>query len=269
MKDLHIHTKYSDGELDEFEIIKEVKSRNITEFAVADHDTIEGSKRVFNALKKQNNNLVFHSAIELTCRVNEFDTGVNVHLLVQDFDYNNKELLSFIDEISNLRKQKANIMVEYVEKVYNISIPKDLLQEKIANTQSFGKPHLYSIMQTIGNFDRKEYYDIMDKLDTSKLKLDAKQVITTLKNCKVFLAHPIEIMHEYNYDISKIEKLIQHLKSLGLYGVETHHSSQTKELQTQLSNIAKKYNLQETFGSDFHGENVKPGLKIGQIQKEI
>ena len=31
--------------------------------------------------------------------------------------------------------------------------------------------------------------------------------------------------------------------------------------------IAKKYDLIESCGSDFHGENVKPGLKIGQIFK--
>ena len=46
--DLHIHTKYSDGELDEYEIIKEVINSNIKEFSICDHDTIEGSKKVFD-----------------------------------------------------------------------------------------------------------------------------------------------------------------------------------------------------------------------------
>ena len=76
-------------------------------------------------------------------------------------------------------------------------------------------------------------------------------------------------MDEYNFNIFEIEKLIAYLKSLGLAGVETHHNSQTKQLQEQLSEIAKKYDLFESYGSDFHGENVKPGLKIGQIRKEI
>ena len=71
-----------------------------------------------------------------------------------------------------------------------------------------------------------------------------------------------------NKKFEVIEKLIKYLKDLGLTGLETHHSSQPKEMQEKLSEIAKKYNLEESYGSDFHGENVKPGLKIGDIVKK-
>ena len=64
MIDLHIHTKNSDGEYDE-KIIQKVKDSGIDEFAIFDHDTIEGSKRVFDELKKQNSNLKFLSGVEL------------------------------------------------------------------------------------------------------------------------------------------------------------------------------------------------------------
>lgn len=270
MKDLHIHTKYSDGELDEFEIIEEVFESGVKEFAIADHDTIEGSKKVFNILKENNKyNLIFHSSVELTCRVNEYLQGINVHLLVQDFDYNNQDLLYLIEEVSVLRHKKIQIMVDFVEKEFNVVIPKDLLQEKIKSTKSFGKPHLFLILETLGNFDREKYYRTMDKLDTSYLKLDARKVILTLKDsCNVVLAHPIEIMDEYNFNIQDIEKFIVYLKSLGLAGLETHHSKQTEVLQEHLTKIAKKYDLFESYGSDFHGENVKPGLQIGQIIKK-
>ena len=60
---LHIHTKYSDGELDEFEIISAVDDAKITEFAIADHDTIEGSKRVYNILNVNNLGLTFHPSV--------------------------------------------------------------------------------------------------------------------------------------------------------------------------------------------------------------
>lgn len=268
MKDLHIHTKYSDGELNEFEIIQAVKDAGVNEFAIADHDTIEGSKRVFDILKSTNDYLKFHTAVELTCRVNDYLNGINVHLLAQDFDYSNQTLLELIEEISALRYKKIQVMVDYVEQAYNVKIPQNLLEEKIKSTNSFGKPHLYSILQTIGNFDREEFYKIMDKLDTSKLKLDAKKVITSLKgSCKIVLAHPVEIMDEYNFNYIEIEKLVKHLKDLGLTGLETHHSSQSKEMQEKLSKIAKKYDLEENYGSDFHGESIKPGLKIGDIFK--
>lgn len=269
MKDLHIHTKYSDGELDEFEIIEEVIRCNVKEFAIADHDTIEGSKKVYNLLKKNAKGLIFHPSIELTCRVNEYLDGINVHLLVQDFDYNNQDLLALIYEISVLRFRKIQVMVDFIEKEYQIKIPTDLLEEKIKTTKSFGKPHLYSIMQQIGNFDREQYYKTMDKLDTSRLKLDARKVIISLKDsCNVVLAHPVEIMDEYNFGYAEIKNLVKYLKTLGLAGLETYHSSQTKEMQKEFSKIAKSLNLYESYGSDFHGENVKPDLKIGQIVKK-
>lgn len=268
MKDLHIHTKYSDGELNEQEIINEVLKSNVTEFAIADHDTITGSKKVNDLLKLNDYGLIFHSSVELSCRINEYQNGINVHLLAQDFDYNDKNILLLVDEISNLRKQKISIMVDYVEKTYNVTISKKLLDEKTKSTQSFGKPHLYSILETLGDFDRVEYYKTMDKLDTSKLKLDAKKVINLLKDsCKIILAHPVEIMDEYNFNYNDIDKLVAYLKSLGLSGLETHHSNQTEEMQKKFSKIAKKYNLFENYGSDFHGEHVKPGLKIGQTVK--
>ena len=269
MKDLHIHTKYSDGEHDEYEIINEILASSVTEFAIADHDTTEGSERVYNVLKSMNTDLKFHSCVELTCRVFEYLDGINVHLLVQDFDYNNQILQNLINEVSAMRYEKIFVMVDFVEKEYGITIPRDKLNEKIQATKSFGKPHLYALLQTLGNFDREKYYRRMDKLDTSYLKLDAGKVITTLKDsCNVVLAHPVEVMQEYNFNINDIEKFITYLKSLGLYGVETHHSKQTKQLQEQLTQIANKLNLVESYGSDFHGEKHKPGLKIGQIVKE-
>ena len=73
MKDLHIHTIYSDGEYNEIEILEKIKESNIKEFSICDHDTIEGSKKVYKLLKQSSTNLIFHSGVELSCRVNTFN----------------------------------------------------------------------------------------------------------------------------------------------------------------------------------------------------
>ena len=71
MVDLHIHTKYSDGEYDEYEILEKIKEAGITEFAICDHDTIEGSQKVSELLK--NSDLIFHTGIELSCTIPSFN----------------------------------------------------------------------------------------------------------------------------------------------------------------------------------------------------
>ena len=65
MVDLHIHTKYSDGEYDEKEIVDKIREAGVKEFSICDHDTIEGSEKVYE-LVKDNPEFVFHSGVELS-----------------------------------------------------------------------------------------------------------------------------------------------------------------------------------------------------------
>ena len=109
----------------------------------------------------------------------------------------------------------------------------------------------------------------MRKLNSSDLKLDALEVITKMKNTKgyVTLAHPIEIMDEYDMTYEDIDELVKFLANKGLDALETKHSKHTKEQANIFSNIAKKYNLIETEGSDYHGPTVKPTVKLGICEK--
>ena len=49
----------------------------------------------------------------------------------------------------------------------------------------------------------------------------------------------------------------------GLQGIEVYHSSHTKEEMEYYLNIAKKYQLLVSGGSDFHGSSVKPDIELG------
>ena len=269
MKDLHIHTKYSDGEYDENEILDKILQKGITEFALCDHDTIEGSKKVFDIVTKNKLNIIFHSGVELSCRVKELFNGINVHLLVRDFDFDDKDILKIVKKISSLRLKKINLMVQLIKKSYNIDINKQKISYLLKTTNSVGKPHLYKLLCEYGNYDREEYYKKMRDLKSENLKLDAVKVLNLLKNknCIVTLAHPREIMEEYNLNYDDIEKLVKFLKNHGLKGLETQHTSNINDDLTIFSKIAKKYNLMESCGSDYHGPNVKPDVELGKFEK--
>lgn len=51
--------------------------------------------------------------------------------------------------------------------------------------------------------------------------------------------------------------------SYGLKGIEVFHSSHSKEEMGYYLEIANKYNLLVSGGSDFHGESVKPDIELG------
>ena len=270
MIDLHIHTIYSDGEYDEKEIIKKIKNAGIKEFAICDHDTIEGSFKVFKKLKENNEKLIFHSGVEISCRAIEYSKPMNCHILVRDFDYNDEVIKNLVDKISKLRMKKIDRMVELVKLTYSIEIKQSEIDEILKTTNSFGKPHMYQILSKYGNFDRIEYYSCMDKLNSEDLKLSAEDVIKLLKNrkAKITLAHPMEIKKEYNLSFIELDRFIKYLKDLGLDALETRHSSHTKFDCAILSFMADSYDLKETEGSDYHGPKVKPNVKLGKCIKE-
>ena len=270
MKDLHIHTKYSDGEYNEHQILEKIKEANISEFSICDHDTIEGCQKVYNILKETNTNFIFHTGIELSCRVNDFLNGINIHLLVRDFDLENPTIHSIIEKIADFRLQKLQIMIDRIKERFNFVIPKKDIQEALKQTNSIGKPHLYTILNKYKQITRETYYTNMKHLDTNHLKLDATEILTLMKDCKgyVTLAHPIEIMDDYNLTYNDIDDLVKHLKEKGLDALETKHSKHTEENYYEFSKIAQKYNLIETEGSDYHGPSVKPNVKLGICKKQ-
>ena len=73
------------------------------------------------------------------------------------------------------------------------------------------------------------------------------------------LAHPNRI--KLNDD--ELEKLIKKLASFGLQGLETSYSHFSQEEFTKYSNQAKKYNLLESVGSDFHFPTLSKNVIIG------
>ena len=268
MKDLHIHTKYSDGEFDENEILEKIKKAKLSEFAICDHDTIEGSQKVKELLIENGENIVFHSGVELTSRLN-FLNGFNIHLLAYDFDYDNENIIFLIDKISNLRLQKVSRMADLIKEAFNFEIPQKDITETLKTTNSFGKPHMFTILSKYISVDRKIFYSTMNNLHSEDLKLDANEVIEKVHNAggKVVLAHLIEVVKEYDLNNQQLEEIIANLKNLGLDGLETKHSSHTKENSHLYSSLAKKYGLFETSGSDYHGPFVKPDIEIGNCEK--
>ena len=66
-----------------------------------------------------------------------------------------------------------------------------------------------------------------------------------------------------------IDKIVKYLCLYGLDALETMHSKHTCDDYRVFSLIAKKYNLKETMGSDYHGPNVKPKVRLGICVKEI
>lgn len=270
MKDFHIHTIYSDGEDNEKEIIEKIKEAGIKEFAITDHNIITGGKKVYEELKKINSDLIFHTGIEFTCRLGNYHKPLNMHILVYDFDFDNKDINYLIDKYEGFKDIKLDRMIKIVKELYDFDIPEDDLNIVKKNTLSIGKPHIYNIVSSYMDLSREKYYKDMDALNTDDLKLDVLEVIKISNKigAKVVLAHPIEIMEDHDLTFEEIDTLVGYLKEKGLDAIETSHSKHNNEYYNKFHDMAIKYNLKESMGSDYHGKKVKPNVKLGICYKE-
>ena len=57
--------------------------------------------------------------------------------------------------------------------------------------------------------------------------------------------------------------LLNEMISHGLQGIEVYHSSHSKAEMDYYLEIAKRYNLLVSGGSDYHGKSVKPEIELG------
>ena len=261
-KDMHMHTSFSDGQYFPEEILKKIGEAGITEFAITDHDNIDGAIKMQKLV--ENLNVKFHVGVEISSRITEL--GLNVHLLCYDFDVHNKKVLQIIDELKQKRIHKLDLMIDFVEKHFGYRITEEEKQKLIEENNVVGKPHICAFLSTKINFETESFYKVMNGFKSADFKVDAKKVINAFHDAGgvVVLAHPIEIEDEYKIDSFPA---IKFLKDKGLDGLETHHTKHSKKDIQRFSVIAKNLNLFESFGSDFHGEKIKPNIKLGMSEK--
>ena len=79
-----------------------------------------------------------------------------------------------------------------------------------------------------------------------------------LANGKAVLAHPLL----YHFSEAELDSLVALLKENGLQGIEAIYSSNKWNDESRMKQLAQKYDLFITGGSDFHGL-AKPTLDLG------
>lgn len=263
--DLHTHTNYSDGELSPEELIKLAISKNIGTISITDHDTINGIKAV-----DKNANYITESGIQI---INGIELSVKrdagrMHILGYGIDLENEALNQ---KMSFLRDNSVNSVLSIMEQIkrdYGIRFTYEDIKNLINANHNLGRPDLaklcikYGYATSVSEAFDKYLIDAYNKTRTSRKGLTYQECIELIKNSggKVILAHPKSL------ELSELDflKLLREMISNGLDGIEVYHSSHSQEEIKYYKNIADKYNLLISGGSDFHGESVKPGIELGQ-----
>ena len=260
--DMHIHTTNSDGEYTVRQIVEKIKNTNIETFSITDHDNIHSCLEIKNLELEE---LEYYSGVEISSIYKNY----GMHILGYDFKME-KDLIKLLKGIEESRKQRFLEMIQMLEQKYEIKIEESRIQEIIKKHQLLGKPHITNLLYQLEyGKNSKDIYDKYLKGYKSKRKyrVNLDEVVKAIKNSNgiVVLAHPKEIEREYHIDIKEI---LGDLVKIGIDGIEVYNSIHSLEDIKRYLELANRYHLLVSGGSDYHGLFTKPDVELGYISKE-
>ncbi len=259
--DLHVHSCYSDGTVRPEELVAMALKLGLRAFALTDHDTTVGIAYARNELERLGvspDTLTLIPGIEVTAGYG----GRDIHILGLFVDEHCAALQQMLSSSLQSRIKRNEQMLErFVKGGYAITM-NDLVGSNDASTITrahfakalVAKGYAHSMKDA---FDR--FLDTTSPYYVPRTYLDPKEVIATLHAAGAFvsLAHPML----YHFSEARIEAMVSELKGYGLDGIEAVYSTYSPEEEAYVKELAKRYDLLLTGGSDYHGDN-KPGLAM-------
>lgn len=268
MIDLHVHSNKSDGSLSPTQLVELAVKKKLSAFALTDHDTTDGIQEALEAASKYNASLA-HSpdggiALEVIPGI-EFSTeyqGRDIHIVGLFIEYDSpvfkEKIQTFVDS-RILRNQKMcrslasegiDITYEKLLAEYPCAVITRSHYARYLHDHGYVKSLREAFDRYIG--DHAKHYIPREKITPAQAVKLIKEV-----NGLAVLAHPIL----YRMPDEALDALVAHLKECGLDGIEAVYSTYSPAEERQIRQLAKKYDLLISGGSDFHGDN-KPGLEM-------
>ena len=262
--DLHTHTTASDGQYTPIELVQMAKAQGLSAIAITDHDTMDGLREAAQAGERYGLRVI--PGIELSAK--EYPT---FHILGYGISPEAAALQGLCRRMKTRRGERNQRLLLFLhEKGIELSLPEVM---EIAGGDIIGRPHFAQAMVRRGYVStNREAFDCY--LDTEEYqekvernKPSAQECIHAIKASggKASLAHPYQL----GIGSSELEKLVAELAVCGLDAIECYYPKYTLEQQEFYLYLADKYQLHCTGGSDFHGEKVKPDIKMASIELDL
>ena len=253
--DLHLHTLFSDGTFTPEELVERASKLGFAAIALTDHDTVEGCGRAAAACAAAK--MEFIPGTELTAEHEDTE----VHILAYLVDTQNQILLKRIAEFQSVRQNRIREMVAAINKLGVPLKAEDVFA--LANCKSPGRPHVARALVKAGlvaNLD--EAFDRFLKKGrpawVPKTKMSALEGVELIHQAGglAVMAHP---------GLNRTDDIIPDLVDAGLDGIECFHTKHSTVMSERYLEIAEKYHLLVTGGSDCHGFSKKAPL-IGTVK---
>ena len=241
--DLHLHTQFSDGTFTPEELAGHGARLGFAALALTDHDTVEGCARMAAACAAAG--IEFIPGAELTAEHNDME----LHVLGYFLDTQNQKLLA---EIAKFQAVRQNRIREMVARINELGMPFEADSVfALANCRSPGRPHVARALVKAG---------LVASLDEAFERFLKKNRPAWVPKAKVSALEGIDLIHQAgglavmaHPGLNRTDEVIPALVDAGLDGIECFHTKHSTATSGRYLEIAGKFNLLVTGGSDCHG----------------
>jgi predicted metal-dependent phosphoesterase TrpH len=256
--DLHLHSTASDGTFTPTQVVELAREKGLEAIALTDHDSLAGVAEAKDAGKRLGIRVL--SGVEISVEY----VSKTVHMLAYCFDAGSAVLQAAMAKLVEGRDERNRKIVKRLAEL-GMTVDYDEVVAE-ASGDVVARPHFARVLIRQGYVaDMQEAFDkylargcpaYCERLRFSPD--DAVALIREAGGVSV-LAHPkFIVLHEGE----NLDDLVRTLKKAGLAGIECHYSLHSEEETAEYLELAERYDLIVTGGSDFHGD-AKDGIEMG------
>ncbi len=260
--DLHLHTTASDGAFAPAALVRMAHAAGLDRIAITDHDSTDGVAAAQEAGQALGVRVI--AGIEF----NTLWHGQSVHILGYFVDTAHPELQAVIARQRDGRLYRAQRMVE---KLAALEMPlswEGILEQAAGG--AVGRPHVAKAMVARGYVqDSTEAFDEFlghgkpAYVEQPKLTPDEAAALLHRAGAAAGLAHPYNVEGADQVDL---DTLVPELAAAGLDAIETYYTGYGEKQRADILNLAARFNLIPTGGSDFHGGGILSQAELGTVR---
>lgn len=240
-------------------------SAGLDALAITDHDTLAGYDLALPAASAAGLDLV--CGIEISTRFHDH----SVHLL--GYFVKAPPAPEFREWLRELHTSRRDRNLRLIDRLQSLGLDITLQEVEAKGRSMTGRPHFARVLVEKGYVDNieqafEEYLDESAKGYVQRQEVPMQEGIArVLKAGGVpSLAHPVRVARRAerpSRDGDDLDSWVGEMHEMGLRAIEAYHSDHRPKDTARYLDLARRFNLELTGGSDFHGAN-KPRIELGR-----